>query len=110
FYWIFTIIITSCYTGSIIAFVTLPVFPSVVDTARQLLSGWYQIGVLDKGEWQYLFLNSSDDVSAKLLKSLDLVPTIEEGLKNTTRYSLWKYAFLGSRAQLDYIVRTNMST
>ncbi|CAG9855165.1 unnamed protein product [Phyllotreta striolata] len=110
FYWIFTIIITACYTGSIIAFVTLPVFPSVVDSAEQLLSGWYQIGTLDKGEWQYLFQNSSDDITKKLLKNVDLVPTVEEGLKNTTKMSFWRYAFLGSKAQLDYIVRTNMTT
>lgn len=45
-YWIFTIIITSCYTGSIIAFVTLPVFPSTVDSIDQLLKGFYRIGTL----------------------------------------------------------------
>lgn len=42
----FTIIITACYTGSIIAFVTLPVFPETVDTVKQLLNGRYQIGTL----------------------------------------------------------------
>lgn len=46
FYWLFTIIITACYTGSIIAFVTLPVYPATVDTIDQLLNGRYQIGVL----------------------------------------------------------------
>lgn len=45
-YWIFTIIITSCYTGSIIAFVTLPVFPETVDTIQQLLAGFYRVGTL----------------------------------------------------------------
>lgn len=44
----FTIIITACYTGSIIAFVTLPVYPSVIDTVKQLLSSRYQIGTLGK--------------------------------------------------------------
>nr|WPO56534.1 ionotropic receptor [Leucinodes orbonalis] len=47
-YWIFTIIITSCYTGSIIAFVTLPVFPETVDTIQQLLAGFYRVGTLGK--------------------------------------------------------------
>lgn len=37
-YWIFTIIITAAYTSSIIAFVTLPIFPSTVDTAEEILS------------------------------------------------------------------------
>lgn len=46
FYWLFTIIITACYTGSIIAFVTLPVYPATIDTIDQLLRGRYQIGML----------------------------------------------------------------
>jgi len=37
-YWIFTVIITAAYTSSIIAFVTLPVFPDTVDTAEEILS------------------------------------------------------------------------
>lgn len=47
-YWLFTIIITSCYTGSIIAFVTLPVFPETIDTIQQLLDGFYRVGTLGK--------------------------------------------------------------
>lgn len=109
FYWMFTIIVTACYTGSIIAFVTLPVYPSTVDTPQQLLSGRYTIGTLDKGGWGHWFENSSDPVTEKLLKRIDLVPDIESGLRNTTKAFFWSYAFLGSRAQLDYIVRTNFS-
>lgn len=48
FYWFFTIIITACYTGSIIAFVTLPVYPATVDSVKQLLDGGYAIGTLGK--------------------------------------------------------------
>lgn len=110
FYWIFTIIVTACYTGSIIAFVTLPVYPATVDTPQELLRGRYQIGTLNKGDWKHWFDNSSDPVVAKLLKRVDLVPDIESGLKNTTKAFFWPYAFLGSRAQLDYIVRTNFTT
>lgn len=39
----FTIIITACYTGSIIAFITLPVYPEVVNTMHQLLHKNYHI-------------------------------------------------------------------
>lgn len=42
----FTIIITACYTSSIIAFVTLPVFPETVDSISDLLGGFYRIGTL----------------------------------------------------------------
>ena len=47
-YWVFTIIITSCYTGSIVAFITLPVFPSAIETAEELLAYRYRIGTLGK--------------------------------------------------------------
>lgn len=110
FYWLFTIIITACYTGSIIAFVTLPVYPDTIDTPSQLLKGRYQIGTLDKGGWQYWFENSSDFATKKLLTHLDLVPNIQAGLKNMTKAFFWPYAFMGSRAQLSYIVRTNFTT
>lgn len=45
-YWMFSIIITACYTGSIIAFVTLPVFPDTIDTIEDLIDGFYRIGTL----------------------------------------------------------------
>lgn len=42
----FSIIITACYTGSIIAFVTLPVFPETIDLIEDLIDGFYRIGTL----------------------------------------------------------------
>lgn len=47
-YWVFTIIITACYTGSIIAFVTLPVSPETIDTLDQLRDGFFRIGTYGK--------------------------------------------------------------
>lgn len=47
-YWLFSIIITACYTSSIIAFVTLPVFPSTIDSIDDLLRGFYRVGTLSK--------------------------------------------------------------
>uniref|UniRef100_A0AAU6NDM9 IR21a n=1 Tax=Mythimna loreyi TaxID=667449 RepID=A0AAU6NDM9_9NEOP len=108
-YWIFTIIITSCYTGSIIAFVTLPVFPETVDTIKQLLAGFYRVGTLDRGGWETWFLNSSDPDTAKLMKKLELVPNVEAGIRNTTKAFFWPYAFLGSKAELEYIVQANFT-
>lgn len=132
----FSIIITACYTSSIIAFVTLPVFPSTVDSTSELVSGFYRIGtfgkrnntqpteialkrislnpfilILDaaKDGWQYWFSNSSHVETRKLLKNLELVDSIEEGLRNVTSAFFWGYAFLGSRTQLEYIVQNNFS-
>ncbi|PZC85612.1 hypothetical protein B5X24_HaOG200983 [Helicoverpa armigera] len=108
-YWIFTIIITSCYTGSIIAFVTLPVFPETVDTIKQLLAGFYRVGTLDRGGWEKWFLNSSDPQTKKLLNKLEFVPNVEAGIRNTTKAFFWPYAFLGSKAELEYIVQANFT-
>ncbi|KRT80465.1 hypothetical protein AMK59_7590, partial [Oryctes borbonicus] len=103
-------ITTACYTGSIIAFITIPLYPETIDTVQQLLSGRYRIGTLDKGGWQFWFTNSTDAASQKLLKKIELLPDIQSGLKNITKAFFWPYAFLGSRAQLDYIVQTNFTT
>lgn len=127
FYWVFSIIITACYTSSIIAFVTLPLFPSTVDSINDLVSGFYRIGTFGKtffihlksqiqrhfsaakDGWQYWFTNSSHPQTRKLLKNLELVANIEEGLGNVTSAWIWGYAFLGSRTQLEYIVHNNFS-
>ncbi|XP_077295397.1 ionotropic receptor 21a [Arctopsyche grandis] len=108
-YWIFTIIITACYTGSIIAFVTLPVYPETVDTVKQLLDGHYRVGTLDRGGWEVWFTNSSDKQTNKLLKHLEFVPNVETGLANTTKAFFWPYVFLGSRYQLEYVVQSNFT-
>lgn len=108
-YWIFTIIITACYTGSIIAFVTLPVFPQTVDTLEQLIDGYYRVGTLDHGGWERWFLNSTHEKTSKFLKNLEFVSTMDEGLGNVTKAFFWSYTFLGSKAQLEYIVQSNFT-
>lgn len=42
------------------------------------------------------------------MKKLEFVRDVQEGLGNVTNaYFLFPYAFIGSRAQLDYIIKTN---
>ncbi|XP_055845959.1 ionotropic receptor 21a [Episyrphus balteatus] len=109
FYWLFTIIITSCYTGSIIAFVTLPAFPATVDSVNDLLGLFFRVGTLDRGGWEKWFQNSTHESTAKLYKKMEFVATLEEGIGNVTQSFFWKYAFLGSKAQLEYLVQSNFS-
>nr|AOE48118.1 putative ionotropic receptor IR14 [Scaeva pyrastri] len=109
FYWLFTIIITSCYTGSIIAFVTLPAFPATVDSVNDLLGLFFRVGTLDRGGWEKWFQNSTHESTAKLYKKMEFVSTLEEGIGNVTQSFFWNYAFLGSRAQLEYLVQSNFS-
>ncbi|XP_029347699.1 ionotropic receptor 21a-like [Acyrthosiphon pisum] len=45
-YWIFTIIITTAYTSSIIAFITLPEQPVIVDKSYQLVDQGYRVMTL----------------------------------------------------------------
>lgn len=105
----FSIIITACYTGSIIAFVTLPVVPEYIDTIQDLIDGFYRIGTLSKDGWQYWFSNSSDPDATELLQDLEFVEDVEEGLSNVTQAFFFGYAFLGSRAQLQYIITNNIT-
>lgn len=62
-----------------------------------------------KDGWQYWFLNSTDWKARRLIKNLEFVDEIEEGIGNVTSAFFWGYAFLGSRAQLQYIVTNNSS-
>ncbi|XP_055550833.1 ionotropic receptor 21a [Wyeomyia smithii] len=108
-YWVFTIIITSCYTGSIIAFVTMPIQPDTVDSVSQLRAGFYRIGTLDRGGWERWFLNSSDKTTEKLLRKLEFVSSLKEGIRNVTDAFFISYAFIGSKAELEYLVQSNFS-
>lgn len=47
-YWIFTIIITTAYTSSIIAFITLPAQPVIVDSSYQLVDQRYRVMTLGR--------------------------------------------------------------
>uniref|UniRef100_A0A336KDE3 CSON007744 protein n=1 Tax=Culicoides sonorensis TaxID=179676 RepID=A0A336KDE3_CULSO len=106
-YWVFTIIITACYTGSIIAFVTLPVTPETIDTLDQLRDGFFRIGTYDRGGWERWFLNSTHEKTAKLIKKLEFVGNAEEGVNNVTQAWFWPYAFIASKRELQFIIDTN---
>lgn len=55
-------------------------------------------------------MNSSQKETAKLLKGLEFVKDVEEGLSNVTKaYFLFPYAFIGSKSQLAYVIQTNYS-
>ncbi|XP_037958822.1 ionotropic receptor 21a [Teleopsis dalmanni] len=108
-YWFFTIIITACYTGSIIAFVTLPAFPDTVDSVLDLLGLFFRVGTLDNGGWESWFQNSTHFSTAKLYRKMEFVGSFEEGIGNVTQSFFWNYAFLGSKAQLEYLVQKNFS-
>ncbi|XP_065085295.1 ionotropic receptor 21a [Ochlerotatus camptorhynchus] len=108
-YWVFTIIITSCYTGSIIAFVTMPVVPNTIDTVSQLQSGFFRFVTLDRGGWERWFSNSSDSRTEKMISRLKFASSIDEGIRNVTQAFLISYAFIGSKAELEYLVQSNFS-
>ncbi|XP_035910921.1 ionotropic receptor 21a [Anopheles stephensi] len=108
-YWLFTIIITACYTGSIIAFITLPVEPERVDGVEQLNRGFYRVGTLDRGGWERWFLNSSHKQTNKLLKDLRYVSSVDEGIRNVTEAFLISYAFIGSKNELEFLIQSNLS-
>ncbi|XP_041779599.1 ionotropic receptor 21a [Anopheles merus] len=108
-YWVFTIIITACYTGSIIAFITLPVEPERIDGIEQLSRGFFRVGTLDRGGWERWFLNSSHKQTNKLLKDLRFVSSVDEGIRNVTEAFLISYAFIGSKGELEFLIKSNLS-
>ncbi|XP_044020596.1 ionotropic receptor 21a [Aphidius gifuensis] len=107
FYWVFTIIITSCYTGSIMAFITVPTFPAPIDTAEKLLNEKYTIGTLNHDGWEswFNYTNMTDPIGVRLLESINYVSNINDGIKNTSKAFFWPYAFLGSKLTLEYIAQ-----
>lgn len=62
---------------------------------------------LENDGWQFWFLNSSHAQTSKLIKNLEFVVDVEEGLNNVTKAWFWPYAFIGSKSQLEFIVRDN---
>ncbi|KAI5712923.1 hypothetical protein M8J75_012369 [Diaphorina citri] len=151
-YWVFSIIITAAYTGSIIAFITLPAIPETIDTLHQLKSERCRVVTLDSGGWQkfndteedtvesevfekwelvplYSILfqtvadgrnsggwqkfndTEEDTVENEVFEKWELVPKVEDGLRNVTKgHLLWNYAFLGSRAQMEHIIKNNFES
>ncbi|XP_072152297.1 ionotropic receptor 21a [Bemisia tabaci] len=107
-YWVFTIIITAAYTGSIIAFITLPAAPDMIESSKQLLRRNFKVSILDEGGWQNWFTDLDDPVGQKLLNDPILVPDVDSGLRNVTRSNyLRHHAFLGSFALIEWYLRTN---
>lgn len=63
---------------------------------------------IDSSGWAILFNESSDPITERLLQTIEIVPTIAEGLRNVSRSRFLRpYAFLGSRGLLKHIVKTN---
>jgi hypothetical protein len=86
----------------------LPVFPETIDSINQLNNAFYRVGTLDRGGWERWFTNSYDKETARLFRKLEYVHDLNEGLGNVTRaLFLFPYAFIGSRAQLEYVIQTN---
>ncbi|XP_060867810.1 ionotropic receptor 21a isoform X2 [Metopolophium dirhodum] len=107
-YWIFTIIITTAYTSSIIAFITLPEQPVIVDTSYQLVDQGYRVMTLDKGGWQHYLNITNDTMSKRLLSNIKLMKNLEDAIDYIvrTRFIL-DYAFLGSKISLTYLSQNN---
>ncbi|KAE8573318.1 Ionotropic receptor 21a [Halyomorpha halys] len=110
-YWMFTIIITACYTGSIIAFITLPVYPEVMNTMHQLLHKNYRVTTMADEGWWTLLIGSDDDVASGLAGTAETVNNVLEGLSTVIKSSKEDkpVTFLGSSEHLKHILKSNCS-
>lgn len=52
-------------------------------------------------------MNSTHDKTANLMKRLEFVANVEEGVNNVTHAWFWPYAFIASKEELLYIIDTN---
>lgn len=64
---------------------------------------------LDNGGWETWFQNSTHTPTIKLYKKMEFVSNLEEGIGNVTQSFFWNYAFLGSAAQLEFMVQKNFT-
>lgn len=88
---------------------TLSLFILTLFNVLIFLEPFFCIAIVDKDGWQFWFSNSTDEDARRLVKDLEFVEDVEEGLSNVTQAFFWGYAFLGSRAQLQYIITNNIS-
>ncbi|XP_066989662.1 ionotropic receptor 21a-like [Macrobrachium rosenbergii] len=64
-----------CYTCNLIAFLTVPVYPTVIQTAQELADSRYRLCMLDYGEFVDEALHESTHVTLSALgRKLDMVP------------------------------------
>ncbi|KAG8267452.1 hypothetical protein J6590_052074 [Homalodisca vitripennis] len=109
-YWAFSIIISTAYTGSIIAFIMLPNFPEVIETAHQLVEEDLRLIVTNKSDLRMSVLNSTNVSIQRLYNKMKIVDSVEEAISNVTESPLFTdYAFLHSREFLKHVIRTNFS-
>ncbi|KAI8033676.1 hypothetical protein M5D96_013554 [Drosophila gunungcola] len=87
----------------------LMAFPDTVDSVLDLLGLFFRVGTLNNGGWETWFQNSTHIPTSRLYKKMEFVGTLEEGIGNVTQSFFWNYAFLGSKAQLEYLVQSNFS-
>uniref|UniRef100_A0A1B6E574 Ionotropic glutamate receptor C-terminal domain-containing protein n=1 Tax=Clastoptera arizonana TaxID=38151 RepID=A0A1B6E574_9HEMI len=109
-YWVFSIIITAAYTGSIIAFITIPVFPEVVNNVWQLFYENFRISTVNGSGWDVLFNSSGEKSIQSLFNNIEVVNNIASGIKNVTQSRFLRpYALLESKELLKHIVQTNFT-
>ncbi|KAJ9586856.1 hypothetical protein L9F63_019538 [Diploptera punctata] len=106
-YWVFSIIISACYTGCIIAFVTLPVYPPHYDSCYEVVQERLQVGTLSSGGWQYWFNDSVDPMATQMFEKIEYLPDLESAMENITTSYYRNYAFLGSYNLLEYLMKIN---
>lgn len=76
-----------------------------------MLNGTISLGNTDHDGWEkwFNYTRLDDPLAIKLLKNLEYVPTVKDGVKNASLAYFWPYAFLGSQTLLEYIVQADFT-
>ncbi|XP_047495877.1 glutamate receptor ionotropic, kainate glr-3-like [Penaeus chinensis] len=121
FWWLATLIITTGYTSNLVAFLTVPVYPTRIETVDQLAASGLRICMQDYGSFLPDALRVSADPSLRHLgESLDLFPYVylsfEQGFEwvaDGTHALVETYSYLSYQQSLynhtghTYIMREN---
>ncbi|XP_045114008.1 ionotropic receptor 21a-like [Portunus trituberculatus] len=102
--WIAAMVLAVAYKSSLIAFLTVPLQASPVNTLEELLSSGLDWGVRDRGGWDEWFSNSLDPTSRKIAEGFQYVEGIEGGL---ARVMDGNFAFMNSGTFLRYLVASS---
>ncbi|XP_063883919.1 ionotropic receptor 21a-like [Scylla paramamosain] len=102
--WIAAMVLAVAYKSSLIAFLTVPLQASPVNTLEELLSSGLDWGVRDRGGWDEWFSNSLDPTSRKIAEGFQYVEGIEGGL---ARVLEGNFAFMNSGTFLRYLIASS---
>ncbi|XP_064091364.1 uncharacterized protein LOC135205033 [Macrobrachium nipponense] len=101
FWWVVTWFVNTIYRSNLIAVLTVPVFPTKIQTAEGLANSKYRLCMLDYGEFvDEALAESTHPVLSRLSKVLDMVPIIDD-IEYTGEEQCIELVLAGTHAHIE---------